>query len=101
MRTRRDRPAVERALDHAQHARERVARAVEMVVADETENPETGISAIKKLTADEKRLFARQMEVYAGFMEFTDHHVGRLLDSIATVSDADLQRAHYGRRESG
>ena len=29
-------------------------RKLEMVVADETENPETGISAIKKLTADEK-----------------------------------------------
>lgn len=31
-----------------------LGRKVEMVVADETENPETGISAIKKLTADEK-----------------------------------------------
>jgi branched-chain amino acid transport system substrate-binding protein len=31
-----------------------LGRRLEMVVADETENPETGISAIKKLTADEK-----------------------------------------------
>ena len=31
-----------------------LGRPLEMVVADETENPETGISAIKKLTADEK-----------------------------------------------
>ncbi len=31
-----------------------LGRQLEMVVADETENPETGISAIKKLTADEK-----------------------------------------------
>src|SRR3954471_1499024 len=31
-----------------------LGRKLEMVVADETENPETGISAIKKLTADEK-----------------------------------------------
>jgi len=30
-----------------------LGRKLEMVVADETENPETGISAIKKLTADE------------------------------------------------
>ena len=29
-------------------------RKLELVVADETENPETGINAIKKLTADEK-----------------------------------------------
>ncbi len=31
-----------------------LGRPLEMVVADETENPETGISAIKKLTGDEK-----------------------------------------------
>lgn len=31
-----------------------LGRKLEMVAADETENPETGISAIKKLTADEK-----------------------------------------------
>jgi branched-chain amino acid transport system substrate-binding protein len=31
-----------------------LGRKLEMVVADETENPETGISAIKKLTADDK-----------------------------------------------
>jgi branched-chain amino acid transport system substrate-binding protein len=30
-----------------------LGRKLEMTVADETENPETGISAIKKLTADE------------------------------------------------
>jgi len=29
-----------------------------------------------------KPVLCRQMEVYAGFMEFTDHHVGRLLDGI-------------------
>ena len=29
-----------------------------------------------------KKVMARQMEVYAGFMEHTDHHVGRLIDSL-------------------
>ncbi len=29
-----------------------------------------------------KPIFARQMEVYAGFLEHTDHHVGRLLDAL-------------------
>ena len=28
-----------------------------------------------------KPVLRRQMEVYAGFLEYTDHHVGRLLDS--------------------
>jgi arylsulfatase len=34
-------------------------------------------------TPDEmKPIFARQMEVYAGFMEHTDHHVGRVIDAL-------------------
>ena len=27
-------------------------------------------------------IFAREMEVYAGFLEHTDHHVGRLIDAL-------------------
>jgi arylsulfatase len=34
-----------------------------------------------------KSVLARQMEVYAGFLEHTDYHVGRLLDAVA---DLDL-----------
>lgn len=34
---------------------------------------------------DLKPVLARQMEIYAGFMEHTDHHVGRLLDSIVSL----------------
>jgi len=34
------------------------------------------------LSVDEKTLFTRQMEVYAGFSEQTDYEVGRLLSSI-------------------
>jgi arylsulfatase len=29
-----------------------------------------------------KPVLRRQMEVYAGFLEYTDHHIGRLLDSL-------------------
>src|SRR5205814_4163089 len=34
------------------------------------------------LSADEKRLFARMAEVYAGFLSHADHHIGRLLDFL-------------------
>jgi arylsulfatase A-like enzyme len=34
------------------------------------------------LSADEKRLFEHQMEVFAGFAEHTDHEVGRLVDAL-------------------
>ncbi len=34
------------------------------------------------LSGDEKRLFARMAEVYAGFLSHTDYHIGRLLDYL-------------------
>ena len=41
------------------------------------------------LSADEKRLFARQMEVYAAFGEFADTETGRLVDAIRDVGQLD------------
>ncbi|HYF72358.1 MAG TPA: arylsulfatase [Nocardioides sp.] len=41
------------------------------------------------LSADERRLFARYMEVFAGFMTHTDHHLGRLFDSLDELGVAD------------
>ena len=38
---------------------------------------------------DLKPVLARQMEVYAGFLEHTDHHVGRLVDAIAELGVLD------------
>jgi arylsulfatase A-like enzyme len=34
------------------------------------------------LSGDEKRLFRRMAEVYAGFLAHADHHIGRLLDYL-------------------
>src|SRR5512142_2613901 len=33
-----------------------------------------------------KPILRRQMEVYAGFLEYTDHHVGRLLDGLKKLN---------------
>jgi len=41
------------------------------------------------LSADEKRLFVRQMEVFAAFAEHTDHEVGRLADAIEAMGEID------------
>ena len=41
------------------------------------------------LSADEKKLFARQMETYAGFAEHTDHEVGRLLGALTEIGQVD------------
>ncbi len=42
----------------------------------------TDIKDWETLSADEKKLFTRQMEVYAGFAEHTDYEVGRLISAI-------------------
>lgn len=42
-----------------------------------------------KLTADEKKLFARQMETYAGFGEYCDDEIGRLFAAIGEIGQLD------------
>ncbi|MCL5776909.1 arylsulfatase [Limibaculum sp. FT325] len=41
------------------------------------------------LTEDEKRLFARQGEVFAGYIEMTDHEIGRVIDAIEATGQID------------
>lgn len=41
------------------------------------------------LSPDEKKLFARQMEVYAGFAAHTDHEIGRLISVIEELGELD------------
>ena len=53
-----------------------------------TERPDL-FPAWDSLTDDEKQLYVRQMEVYAGYSENADWNVGRLLDSIDEMGDLD------------
>ena len=41
------------------------------------------------LSADEKKLYARMMEVFAGFLTHTDHHYGRLFEFLKTIGECD------------
>ena len=47
------------------------------------------IPAWEDVAAELKPVLARQMEVYAGFLEFTDHHTGRLLDALDQLQVLD------------
>jgi arylsulfatase len=38
---------------------------------------------------EEKKLYARMMEVFAGFLTQTDYHIGRLIDFLKTISEFD------------
>ena len=48
-----------------------------------------GIKDWEALSDDEKKLFAIQMETFAGFMEHTDHQVGRVIDAIDEVGELE------------
>jgi arylsulfatase len=71
---------------------ETIARQKELGVIPEdaelTARPDE-IPAWEDMPDDLKPILARQMEVYAGFMEHTDHHAGRLVDALAELELLD------------
>jgi arylsulfatase A-like enzyme len=53
------------------------------------------IPAWDDMPDDLKPVLARQMEVYAGFMEHTDHQVGRLIDALAELNSLEDTLVYY------
>ena len=53
------------------------------------------IPAWDDMPDDLKPVLARQMEVYAGFLEHTDHHVGRLIDALDDLEILDDTLVYY------
>ncbi len=47
------------------------------------------VPAWSALSLDERRLYARYMEAFAGFLSHTDHHLGRLLGLLRESGDLD------------
>ena len=47
------------------------------------------------LNAEEKKLFARMAEVYAGFSEYTDEQVGRIIDYLEQTKQLDNTLIFY------
>ncbi|MDQ1290255.1 MAG: hypothetical protein QG615_37, partial [Nitrospirota bacterium] len=47
------------------------------------------IPAWDDMSADQKRLFERQMETFAGFAEHTDHEVGRLVAQLEAIGELE------------
>jgi arylsulfatase A-like enzyme len=59
-----------------------------------TARPEE-IPAWDDIADDLKPVLSRQMEVYAGFMEHTDHHVGRLIGALDDLGVLDDTLVYY------
>jgi arylsulfatase A-like enzyme len=53
------------------------------------------------LSAEEKKLFARQMEVFAGFGEYADTEIGRLVDAIKSAGQLDNTLIFYVVGDNG
>src|SRR5208337_5544967 len=59
------------------------------------------IEAWDSLSADAKRLYARHMEAYAGFLAYADYHTGRLLNAIAALPEGDNTLIFYIAGDNG
>ncbi len=54
-----------------------------------------------KLSPDEKRLFARQAEVFAAFVEYTDYEIGRMLNAFDEVGETANTLVFYIAGDNG
>jgi arylsulfatase len=75
-----------------------LARQIELgVVPPETELTERHdeIPAWDDIPDDLKPVLARQMEVYAGFLEHTDYHIGRLVDTLEDLGILEDTLVYY------
>lgn len=53
------------------------------------------------LGADEKRLFLRQVETFAAYLDYTDHHIGRLIKATEEIGQLDNTLVIYVAGDNG
>jgi arylsulfatase len=53
------------------------------------------------LSADEKRLFAHQAEVFAAYLDFTDHEIGRMLEAVEATGQMENTLVFYLAGDNG
>lgn len=60
-----------------------------------------GLPAWDSLNADQKRLYSRMMEVFAGYAAHCDHELGRVVDACKSLPDADNTLIVYIAGDNG
>ena len=53
------------------------------------------------LSDDERRLFARQVEVYAAYLAYTDHEIGRVIEAVEAAGQLDNTLIIYISGDNG
>ncbi len=54
-----------------------------------------------KLSAKEQKLFARQAEVFAAYLDMTDHEIGRLIQAVEDIGELDNTLVFYIAGDNG
>ena len=54
-----------------------------------------------QLTADEKKLFIRQVDVYAAYLAYTDHEIGRVIQAVEDMGKLDNTLIIYISGDNG
>lgn len=83
---------------------ETLARQIELGVVPKGTKLAPKPEAIKDwddLSDDEKKLFARQMEVFAGYGEYADHEIGRLIQAVEDLGQLDNTLIFYEVGDNG
>ena len=83
---------------------ETLARQIQMGVVPPGTKLAQKPAAIKdwaKLSADEKRLFSHQAEVFAAYLDYTDHEIGRMLAAVDSTGEADNTLVFYIAGDNG
>ncbi len=53
------------------------------------------------LTADQKKLYVKQAEVYAAYLAYTDHEIGRVIDAVEKMGKLDNTLVVYISGDNG
>ena len=54
-----------------------------------------------QLTADEKKMFIRQVEVFAAYVAYTDHEIGRVIQAVEDIGKLDNTLIIYINGDNG
>ncbi|HET6566121.1 MAG TPA: arylsulfatase, partial [Xanthomonadales bacterium] len=83
---------------------ETLARQIKMGIVPEGTELAPKAEAVKdwdKLSADEQTLFKHQVEVFAAYLDYTDHEIGRMLEAVQSTGEGDNTLVFYIAGDNG
>ena len=63
--------------------------------------PDDMLKSWDKLTADERKMFIRQADVYAAYLAYTDHEIGRVIQAVDDMGKLDNTLIIYISGDNG